>query len=414
MRTGNESRHWVRAAVMGLIVMGPTVASAELPHQPLERVGRLCGIGWGDGYHACSSSGFRPFADLPPKTYATTYGAKPHLKRRLADRIGATYYDLFDAAKAQCGKAPGCDSAPCDACDCGPAATPLGAPVSPVIAPPIQSTPGPPAQTPPEQVNSTGAPAISPPADLAIELTQPLSATLSAKKYPTRPEPPVLGAERSEAIPVASKQIAADVAAAASEPIEIPGEDMAFLGASAAIAGNWGQSLARSNRFRVAASTATPASIAPVHPGRPPSTPSRLRPTSKPFTTMTPSMQVRTLRDSTTPGEAAQPEHPQVAAKPQTPPAYVPAYAMAPYTRPRAGAANVQAPVKQSPPTRPVRLGGQTETFESVADVQRPARLGTDAASSASPFASRPVVEMATRSDPAADGLIHQPGSSLR
>ncbi len=35
--------------------------------RPLQRLGRCLGVGWGDGYHACDSSGCRPGADLPPE-----------------------------------------------------------------------------------------------------------------------------------------------------------------------------------------------------------------------------------------------------------------------------------------------------------------------------------------------------------
>ena len=42
--------------------------SAEIT-APLHRLGRACGFGWGDGYHACRCSGIRPGADLPPRSY---------------------------------------------------------------------------------------------------------------------------------------------------------------------------------------------------------------------------------------------------------------------------------------------------------------------------------------------------------
>lgn len=40
----------------------------------VERVGRFCGCSWGDGYHACHSSGMRPMANLPPRSYQARTG----------------------------------------------------------------------------------------------------------------------------------------------------------------------------------------------------------------------------------------------------------------------------------------------------------------------------------------------------
>ncbi len=45
-----------------------SIAHAEIPNK-LQQLGRACGVGWGDGYHACRCSGFRPGADLPPEPY---------------------------------------------------------------------------------------------------------------------------------------------------------------------------------------------------------------------------------------------------------------------------------------------------------------------------------------------------------
>ncbi len=103
MRIGKESKKWIRAAVIG-VVLGPTTVSAEFP-RPLETAGRLHGVCWGDGYHACASSGVRLGADLPPKSYSASYGARSQVKPMgIVHRIGATYYDRFDAANARaCG-----------------------------------------------------------------------------------------------------------------------------------------------------------------------------------------------------------------------------------------------------------------------------------------------------------------------
>jgi len=36
----------------------------------IQQLGRWCGWGWGDGYHACHNSSCRPLADLPPRAFS--------------------------------------------------------------------------------------------------------------------------------------------------------------------------------------------------------------------------------------------------------------------------------------------------------------------------------------------------------
>ncbi|MEM6689470.1 MAG: hypothetical protein AAF664_08595 [Planctomycetota bacterium] len=45
--------------------------AAGTTKSPIDKAGRLFGVGWGDGYHACASSGYRCLADLPPADFAT-------------------------------------------------------------------------------------------------------------------------------------------------------------------------------------------------------------------------------------------------------------------------------------------------------------------------------------------------------
>ena len=69
-------RLWIVAIVMPLTcsVLGHSNnANAGFP-EVVERGGRFCGYGYGDGYHACHSSGMRPLANLPPRTYAARVG----------------------------------------------------------------------------------------------------------------------------------------------------------------------------------------------------------------------------------------------------------------------------------------------------------------------------------------------------
>ena len=93
--------------------------------EPIQRLGRHCGFGWGDGYHACKDSGFRPGADLPPRSYhkqffnARAFGASCAPGSACA---ATSFYDQFDAAAnlrprgygAGGYGVGGCDSGSCD------------------------------------------------------------------------------------------------------------------------------------------------------------------------------------------------------------------------------------------------------------------------------------------------------------
>jgi len=86
-------------------IMAATPTSAGYP-ETYERMERLYGFGWGDGYHACRSSGARPLADLPPRTYSSRYNSP--LERLHGCDTGnraACFYDLFDQ---QCDAMGGC------------------------------------------------------------------------------------------------------------------------------------------------------------------------------------------------------------------------------------------------------------------------------------------------------------------
>lgn len=52
-----------------------SVAAADHPAS-IQRVGRLLGFGWGDGYHVCRDGGCRPGADLPPQGFPDQFGPK--------------------------------------------------------------------------------------------------------------------------------------------------------------------------------------------------------------------------------------------------------------------------------------------------------------------------------------------------
>lgn len=59
----------------------------------VERVGRLLGAGWGDGYHACDCSRARPLANLPPKNLWQN-------SIQSTGQHGPSYYEHFDATSA--------------------------------------------------------------------------------------------------------------------------------------------------------------------------------------------------------------------------------------------------------------------------------------------------------------------------
>ncbi|WP_197169047.1 hypothetical protein [Novipirellula galeiformis] len=68
-RSVHASSVTIFAAMFAVCVLGGAgTAEADVPN-PLQQFGRMVGAGWGDGYHACKCSGFRPLADLPPRPY---------------------------------------------------------------------------------------------------------------------------------------------------------------------------------------------------------------------------------------------------------------------------------------------------------------------------------------------------------
>jgi hypothetical protein len=85
---------------LGVISGWKTFVVAEHP-EPINRLGRILGQGYSDGYHACQSTGTRLLADLPAKSYTHRGAAtpSPSAKRfhQRADSF-ATYYDHFDGA----------------------------------------------------------------------------------------------------------------------------------------------------------------------------------------------------------------------------------------------------------------------------------------------------------------------------
>ncbi len=67
-------------AASGVLPLNATAQEASLPKafEPLTRMGRTLGLGWGDGYHACDRDCRLPTADLPPRSYAAGHALHPH------------------------------------------------------------------------------------------------------------------------------------------------------------------------------------------------------------------------------------------------------------------------------------------------------------------------------------------------
>lgn len=101
MAPGRTGQSLLAALLTFTLLTPPHSATAEIG-VACDRFGRLVGVGWGDGYHACESSGLRIGADLPPRSYAHRRDHRhPRLARAAAGlgRTTATFYDRFDAAR---------------------------------------------------------------------------------------------------------------------------------------------------------------------------------------------------------------------------------------------------------------------------------------------------------------------------
>ena len=112
MKRGNRlTAAWMAFVFIKLSVGPLPFARAEFPN-PVQRLGRLQGFGWGDGYHTCSDAKLRIGADLPPKYYMQGHRPKGHPVRDRVRQIGSTFYDHFDAANGRPSCRGGCDAPP--------------------------------------------------------------------------------------------------------------------------------------------------------------------------------------------------------------------------------------------------------------------------------------------------------------
>lgn len=206
----------------------PSVTVAELTTH-IDRAGRLVGAGWGDGYHACESSGIRWGADLPPRSYSQRGSDSNPLHRvKALHRAATTFYDRFDAARGH-QDACRCDDYACDSpgifIDGSQVIqTPAGAPV-PVLAP-------------------ATAPATTP-IPLSQSVTEPPTAAVNATAAQPTPHSP-------EITPEFTSETAADL------PVEMRNST-----AASRIPG----SIRVRTADRAASLSPTPRGIVPTHPG---------------------------------------------------------------------------------------------------------------------------------------------------
>jgi len=127
MSASKRMQRWLVATLAASSLAGGPQAWADTP-EPIQRLGRFFGAGWGDGYHACETSGFRPLANLPPASFYQRdgkhhwgAGSHPIGGAGLESAIGKFYGEF-----GSCGSS-GCDAhgyGSCDALACdslGPA-----------------------------------------------------------------------------------------------------------------------------------------------------------------------------------------------------------------------------------------------------------------------------------------------------
>jgi hypothetical protein len=381
---------------------------AQSPHQRmtnhLERAGRLYGVCWGDGYHACSSSGKRLLADLPPTSALTT--TVSHRKSNgQARRRAATFYDRFDAINqslfhtteccvpgceivdcdgSRCHKR--CDRAACDTSGCDGSCDGMGASYGTERG--VSMTPG-------------NRP-------MPMQVRDP-STVVELPSFSGPPQPEFAAPEQNKPDESEIESIPAPKPDTSVEPLEPAGEatqkpnDVRFDSQPTLSA-----PLVSENRQLQRPIRPQPAAVSPLT--------NAFRDSPDPV-----------ARLSATPGIIV-PDFPTKAksVSPKPLAMTLPTYARTDEQPARLGQ-TITSPVEVSPsgeqsaevsPTtiaaRPRRLGqtasDPTPSNVSITRPDRPIRLGASSATSGSkPFDARPVVEMAKRVSESDDGVIRQP-----
>ncbi|MFU7561528.1 hypothetical protein ACMFWY_22805 [Roseiconus sp. JC912] len=75
LRRGDVGR-LAKLLFVGFVCVSGSSVVADTP-ETIQRVGRLIGVGWGDGYHTCRDGGCRPGADLPPASFNAQFNTPP-------------------------------------------------------------------------------------------------------------------------------------------------------------------------------------------------------------------------------------------------------------------------------------------------------------------------------------------------
>lgn len=67
---GKQLLRWSGSSLLGLSLLANGTAQAG---ETVDRLGRLLGVGWSDGYHACAADCYLPGENLPPRSFAADH-----------------------------------------------------------------------------------------------------------------------------------------------------------------------------------------------------------------------------------------------------------------------------------------------------------------------------------------------------
>jgi len=67
---GKQLLRWSGSSLLGLSLLANSTVRAG---ESVDRLGRLLGVGWSDGYHACAADCYLPGENLPPRSYAADH-----------------------------------------------------------------------------------------------------------------------------------------------------------------------------------------------------------------------------------------------------------------------------------------------------------------------------------------------------
>tara|TARA_R110002049_G_scaffold305056_3_gene501110 strand:- start:68724 stop:69962 length:1239 start_codon:yes stop_codon:yes gene_type:complete len=209
MSASRIKRRWLRAVIAAATTAVVTTAATALPApadspEPLQRLGRFVGAGWGDGYHACESSGFRPVSNLPPRSFYQQFGNTNGCQggtcageKGCATAIAAFYSHSGDCDGNSCDQ-NGCDALGCDVMPMH-STSPASVQASPAVIqpwsmpqPPVDATPieWETAQSPAADVGgSIIEPALEPAAESAADRSKRIGAPAPRGKVEELPAP---------------------------------------------------------------------------------------------------------------------------------------------------------------------------------------------------------------------------------